>query len=107
MENIKELSPVMLIRFTQIDYDKEMAIVASYTNEGNERIIDITRYVINPDGETAEFAIVIADAWHNKGIGSKLLASLISIAKDKEIKAIEGVVLSNNWDVRAGSSSWI
>lgn len=96
METIKELSPMMLIRFTQIDYDKEMAIVASRTDEEKEIIIGIARYVINPDSETAEFAIVIADAWHNKGTGSKLLASLISIAKDKGIKSIEGVVLSSN-----------
>lgn len=96
MENIKELSQAMLIRFTQIDYDREMALITSYRDKENEKIIGISRYAINPNGETAEFAIVIADAWHNKGIGSKLLSSLISIAKDRGIKSIEGVVLSNN-----------
>ncbi len=96
MGNIKELSPAMLVRFTQIDYDKEMAMVASYHDEKHERIIGITRYIFNPDGETAEFAIVVADAWHHKGIGSKLLTSLINIAKNKGIKSIEGMVFSSN-----------
>jgi acetyltransferase len=96
MGNIKELSQTMLIRFTQIDYDREMAIVAAYTNKEGEKIIGIARYAINPDGETAEFAIVVADTWHNKGLGSKLLSSLIRIAKDKGIKSLKGSVLSNN-----------
>jgi acetyltransferase len=96
MENIKELSSAMLIKFTQIDYDREMAMVAALTEPENEKIIGIARYIINPDGETAEFAIVIADAWHKKGIGSRLLKSLMTIAKDKNIKSFEGVVLSNN-----------
>ena len=96
MGTINELSTTMLIRFTQIDYDKEMAFVASYRDERNEKIIGIARYIINPDGETAEFAIVIVDSWQNKGVGSKLLAALISVAKDKSIKSIEGVVLTDN-----------
>lgn len=96
MENINELSQEMLIRFTQIDYYREMALVASYTDAESDKIIGITRYTINPDGESAEFAIVIADAWHNKGIGAKLLASLINIAKNRSITSIEAVVLSNN-----------
>lgn len=96
MGNIRELSKPMLVRLTQIDYDREMALVASYIYDGKERIIGITRYTINPDGETAEFAIVVADAWHNKGVGSKLLTSLIEIAKNRGIKSIDGIVLSTN-----------
>lgn len=96
MENINELSQAMLARFTQIDYDKEMALVAAYIENENEKIIGISRYSINPDGETAEFAIVIDDTWHNKGIGTKLLSSLMNIAKDRGILSIEGIVLSNN-----------
>lgn len=96
MENINELSQASLIRFTQIDYDKEMAIVACYNEKENEKIIGIARYIINPDGVTADFAIVIADALQNKGIGTKLLLSLLTIAKERGIKSIEGVVLSKN-----------
>lgn len=96
MGNIKELSLPMLIRFTQIDYSREMAFIAAYVDKRKEKIIGITRYVINPDGESADFAIVVADAWHNKGIGSKLLMSLINNAKEKGIKSLEGIVLANN-----------
>ncbi len=97
MENINELSQAMLIRFTQIDYDKEMALIAAYKEDNkNEKIIGISRYVINPDGETAGFTIVVADAWHHKGIGAKLLSSLLSIAKDRGILSFAGVVLPDN-----------
>ncbi len=96
MENIKELSGDMLIRFTQIDYDKEMAMIASINQVENEKIIGIAQYLVNPDKNTAEFAIVIADPWQNKGVGSKLLGSLIKTAKSKNIKFLTGVVLSNN-----------
>lgn len=101
MENIKEMPKSMLTRFTQIDYDKEMALIASHIENGNEKIIGVSRYSINPDGESAEFAIVVADAWHNKGIGSRLLSSLISIVKDRSIKIIEGTVLTRNTEMLA------
>jgi acetyltransferase len=96
MENIKELSPAMLIRFTQIDYDKEMALVATLTDKNKEKTIGICRYIINPDGETAGFAIVVADACQNKGVGSKLITSLLNAAKIKNLKSIEGIVLATN-----------
>ncbi len=96
MENIKELSKDMLIRLTQIDYEKEMAIVASYMNEEKEKIIGIARYIINPDGNTAEFAIVIAEAWQNKGLGKKLMTSLFETGKIVGLKSMQGAVLVNN-----------
>jgi acetyltransferase len=96
MGNINELSQDMLIRFTQIDYDREMAMVASFMEGENEKIIGITRYTINPDGKIAEFAIVVSDLWQNKGIGSQLLTSLIAIAKNKGLESIEGTVFSEN-----------
>lgn len=97
MENLQELTPAMLIQFTQIDYDREMAFVASHQENGQEEIIGIARYIINSDNETAEFAIVIADDWQQKGLGSKLINSLFSTAKNKNLKSITGVVLANNF----------
>lgn len=97
MENIKELTSDMLIRFTQIDYDKEMALIATYQEESEEKIIGIVRYIINPDGETAEFAIVVTDDWQHKGVGSKLISSLFNAAQMKHLKSIAGLVLANNF----------
>lgn len=96
MESINELSQTSLVRFTQIDYDREMAMVVTYQENGKENMIGIARYVINTDGKTAEFAIVVSDAWHSLGIGSRLIAALINIAKDKGIQLLEGAVLASN-----------
>lgn len=96
MEYFKELTPSMLIRFTQIDYDREMALIATYEKNAKETNIGVARYMINSNAENCEFALVVADAWQNKGIGSKLMTSLIEIAKSKGIKKMTGFVLTQN-----------
>jgi acetyltransferase len=97
MDTIRELSPSMLMRFTQIDYDREMALVATVRNdEGKEIEIGVARYVSNPDGETVEFALAVGDEWQKHGIGPRLMTAIIEYAQSKGYRAIVGDVLSNN-----------
>jgi len=96
MHALAELTPEMLVRFTQIDYDREMALVAVAGQPGQETEIAVARYMTNPDGETCEFALVVADAWHRKGIGSRLMLRLIEIAAARGLTAMEGEVLAGN-----------
>ncbi len=93
---LQELSPAMLARFTQIDYDREMALIAVLAEDHSETEIGVARYIINPDGESCEFALVVADAWQHKGIGHRLMDALMDIARDKGLKAMEGDVLASN-----------
>ncbi len=93
---LQELSPSMLARFTQIDYDREMALIAVVEEDGRETEIGVARYVINPDGESCEFALVVADAWQHKGIGHRMMNALMDIARDKGLKTMEGEVLGSN-----------
>jgi len=93
---LQELSPSMLARFTQIDYDREMALIAVLEEDGQETEIGVARYVINPDGESCEFALVVADAWQHKGIGHRMMDALMDIARDKGLKTMEGEVLGSN-----------
>jgi acetyltransferase len=95
MEHFREFSTLMLVRLTQIDYDREMALVAIY----KEAIIGISRYVINPDKKTAEFSLVVADAWHGKGVGTILMNKLGEIAKLRNLKELVGAVFANNVDM--------
>ncbi len=99
-----ELPPTMLARFTLIDYDREMALVA-VLREGDpaspegaqgERIIGVSRYITNPDQSTCEFSLVVADEWSGKGIGSRLMQGIMDVARERGLKFIEGLVLSNN-----------
>ncbi len=93
---MEELSPTMLARFTQFDYDREMALIAVLEGEISETEVGVARYAINPDGATCEFALAIADEWHHKGIGRKLMEVLMDIARDRGMKSMEGEVLANN-----------
>ena len=97
MQSMEKLTPMMLARFTQIDYDREMALVAVINeHEDQARIIAVARYVSNPDGQSCEFALTVADAWQRKGIGRQLMQRLMTVARDRGIEIMEGEVLSSN-----------
>ena len=89
----------MLVRFTQIDYDREMAFIAVVSGEQEvepEVEVGVARYVITPDGTAAEFALVVADALHGKGVGSALMQALIEAARSKGLREMFGEVLTEN-----------
>lgn len=96
LNNIKELPNDMLVRFTQIDYDREMALLAVTMQDDKEIEVGVCRYTINPDGESCEFAVVVSDQWQHKAIGHKLMGNLMEIARSKGLKRIEGEVLASN-----------
>jgi acetyltransferase len=87
----------MVARFTQIDYDREMAIIATRREAGgHEAIIGVARYVRDPNPASAEFAIVIADRVQRKGLASKLMGRLLAHARYAGIMRIRGIVLASN-----------
>ncbi|HET7764232.1 MAG TPA: bifunctional acetate--CoA ligase family protein/GNAT family N-acetyltransferase [Burkholderiales bacterium] len=96
MNSVRELTPSMLTRFTQIDYDREMAFVCVRSEQGREEEIAVGRYVTNPDGRTCEFAVVVADAWQQKGLGRRLLETLISVARSRGLEVMVGHILAAN-----------
>ncbi len=96
MRAIEELTPEMLVRFTQIDYDREMAFVALFEKDGQQEEIGVARYSVEPDGESAEFAVVVADAWHGLGVGTLLLEALIESARQRGVRELIGEVLPRN-----------
>jgi len=83
-------------RLSQIDYDREMALIAVTQDGEEEKEIGVARYITNPDGNSCEFAIVVADAWMRKGIGSQLMRTLIQVAKTRGLRCMEGEVLADN-----------
>ena len=93
---LQELTPEMLVRFTQIDYDREMAFVAVTDDPAMPSELGVGRYIVNPDGHSVEFAIVVADDCQRLGIGSKLMKTLMQVSKEKGILFFEAEVLSSN-----------
>jgi acetyltransferase len=96
MHAIDELTPEMLARFTQIDYDREMALIAVTYEDGHEVEHGVVRYITNPDQNSCEFALVISDTLQGHGIGQRMLNRLMEIARSRGLDMIEGEVLSDN-----------
>ncbi|TAK43289.1 MAG: bifunctional acyl-CoA synthetase/GNAT family N-acetyltransferase [Betaproteobacteria bacterium] len=96
MNTLRELTPMMLVRFTQIDYEREMAFVAVIEESGREVEIGVVRYITNPDGDTCEFALVVADAWQRHGLGRRLMELLIEVARARGLSVMLGHILANN-----------
>ena len=97
MNSLDELSQDMLVRFTQIDYHNEMALIAVHQDaESEEEQIGVARFTINLDKTSCEFALVVSDTWHGKGVAYHLMSQLMQVARDRGLEEMEGQVLSNN-----------
>ncbi|MEI8157584.1 MAG: bifunctional acetate--CoA ligase family protein/GNAT family N-acetyltransferase [Burkholderiales bacterium] len=105
VSSITELPPTMLARFTLIDYDREMALVAVFKEREagadgefteTERIVGVSRYITNPDQSSCEFALVVSDDFSGKGLGSRLMLSIMDVAREKGLAEMDGLVLANN-----------
>ncbi len=105
VSNMSELPASMLAKLTLIDYDREMALVAVYKErveaEGGEwvdreRIIGVSRYITNPDQTSCEFSLVVSDAFSGQGLGSRLMESIMAVARERGLSEIVGLVLTNN-----------
>ena len=81
---------------TRIDYDREMALVAVTGSGTQARLLGVARYVRDADAGGAEFAIVVADAWQRKGIGTLLLQALLRQAHSAGVGSLQGITLATN-----------
>lgn len=96
MYALQEITPAMLSRFTQIDYDREMAFIAVDDTTGEEQQIGVARYITLPDEATCEFAIVVGDDWRGRGLARLLMGDLIAAARDAGLKNMYGTTLNEN-----------
>lgn len=100
---MRELTPRMLSRYTQVDYHRELALVAATqvpnpANRGHpqEVLVGFAHYLRNADGRGAEYALVIGDDWQRRGLGRQLMMALIDAAREQGLEYIDGLVLSAN-----------
>jgi len=73
-------------QFCFIDYAREIAIVAEIEENGRRKLIGIGRLIADPDVETAEYAVLITDAWQRRDLGSILTEYCLHIAEINDIK---------------------
>ena len=91
---LKSMPPDLLSRFTQIDYDREMALVMF--PRGSEDIAAVGRIVIRPNETEADLGMTVADAWQGRGLGKLLAGRLLSIARERKMKKVLGVITRDN-----------
>lgn len=93
---IKDLPHESLVRFCNIDYDREMAFIAE-RREGDRHVeIGVSRLILEPNKKHGEFAVVVADKYQGKGLGIKLVDMLIDVAREKSVETIYGIIMSEN-----------
>lgn len=103
---LRELTPKMLARYTRIDFDRELALVATVRASqeaagGREDIIGFAHYLRNADGRGAEYALVVGDEWQRRGLGTELMTALIAEAREQRLTYIDGYVLGSNQAMQA------
>jgi len=96
---MKRLPHSMLALFTQIDYDRHIALVAM--SESKEEMLGVARIIYAKDLKEAEFSVVVGDQWQGKGIGAALLQRCLSIARDQGLENVTGFVLAENTQMLA------
>jgi acetyltransferase len=90
-------NPRLLDLLLNVDFTRDLALIATTTVAGEETPIAVARYArIDADGDTADIAITVADAWHGRGIGRRLLHKLVDHASTRGIARLRGDVLATN-----------
>jgi acetyltransferase len=98
---LKRLPHSMLARFTQIDYDREIALVAFKDNSEPDHMLGVARVILTRNMKNAEFSVLVGDPWQGKGIGAELLKKCLIIAGERGIEKISGLVLTENTQMLA------
>jgi len=94
---VRELQPAQLARFTQIDYDREMAFIATRTGpDGIDETLAVGRVVADPDNVSAEFAVTVRSDLKGKGLGVMLMHKLIAYCRARGTREIVGEALPQN-----------
>ena len=85
------------VRYCNIDYDREIAIVPELTENGRRKILGVTRVSIEPDGKKGEIAFIVADPWQGLGLGTKMVDYVLEICKDMKLETIYAIILRDNY----------
>jgi len=92
----RKITHELLIRFCNIDYDQEVAIIAEIRKDGKRKMIGGSSLIREADSDKGEFAVLVHDDYQRMGLGAKLIDVLIGIAGEKRMEEIHGTVLTEN-----------
>lgn len=98
---MRELPPAQLARFTQIDYAREMAFIATRRSEQGDETLGVARASIDPDNTVAEFAIVVRSDLKGRGLGRLLMDCLLDFCRERGLAQVRGSALAGNVGMHA------
>jgi acetyltransferase len=93
---LKDTPHEVRVRYCNIDYDREIAIVPEIVKSGQRKILGVARISIEPDGKSGEIAFIVTDRWQGLGLGTKMVDYVLDIAKEKGVENIYAIVLPDN-----------
>jgi acetyltransferase len=93
---IKDTPHEVRVRYCNIDYDREIAIVAELSENGQRKILGVVRVSLEPDRKSGEIAFIVADPWQGLGLGTKMVDYTIEICKDMGVETLYGIMLPDN-----------
>lgn len=94
---MKAFTHTLAARLTQIDYDREMALVLTdHRKPGDAEVNGVVRFAASPDNERAEFALLVRQAYARQGLGLEMLQRLTTYARRRGIGELYGLVLADN-----------
>jgi acetyltransferase len=94
---LKDTPHEVRVRYCNIDYDREIAIVAELTEGSRKRILGVGRLSIEPDRKSGELAFIIGDQWQGLGLGTKMVDYVLEIAKEMGVETVYAIMLSDNY----------
>lgn len=84
------------VHYCYIDYEREIAIVAEHEEDGVRRLLGVGRLIASPDFTDAEYAVLVADAWQNRGLGGLLTDYCLDIARDLGVREVVAQTTADN-----------
>ena len=95
-QTLKDTPHEVRVRYCNVDYDREIAIVPELTEKNRKRILGVSRISIEPDGKSGELAFIVGDQWQGLGLGTKLVDYTLEIAKEMGIETVYAIMLPDN-----------
>lgn len=97
----KEATHEMATRFCYVDYDREVAMVAEVEKNSTRQLVAVGRLVSDPDHETAEYAVMVADEWQACGVGNAITGAMLDLARKWGVREVTGETSYDNWPMRS------
>ncbi|MFA5572211.1 MAG: GNAT family N-acetyltransferase [Candidatus Bathyarchaeia archaeon] len=94
---LKDTPHEVRVRYCNVDYDREVALVAEVVENGKRKILGVSRLSVEPDGKHGEMAFIVSDYWQGLGLGTKIVDYTLDIAKEKGVENVYAIMLQDNY----------